>query len=79
MDISRYDSGWTYYGRHKHLTGKSHFLPPRTNQSLCHLHTFTVDDMRHMEVTDIGNLFKSQLCKRCLEILDARATISLRK
>ncbi|MHB8545791.1 MAG: hypothetical protein ACYDAJ_03400 [Nitrosotalea sp.] len=67
------DSGWTYYGRNKHLTGKSHFLLSRTTQSICHLHTFTADDMKHIKITGMDNLFKSQLCRRCLDVLDARA------
>ncbi|NHH98191.1 hypothetical protein DYY66_2422 [Candidatus Nitrosotalea sp. FS] len=67
------DSGWTYYGRSRHLTGKSHFMLPNTTRSLCHLHTFTADDMRCIKITGTNNLFKSQLCRRCLEILDARA------
>lgn len=71
MDYS--DSGWTYYGRQRHLTGKSHFMPPNTSQTLCRLHTFTADDMRHIQITSVGNLFKSQLCRRCLEILNTRA------
>ncbi|HET7337578.1 MAG TPA: hypothetical protein VFJ23_06785 [Candidatus Nitrosotalea sp.] len=74
MNSTELDSGWTYYGRHKHLTGKRHFLLPNTNQSLCRLHTFTVDDMRNMRIADANNLFKSQLCKKCLEILNLRNT-----
>lgn len=66
------NSGWTYYGRNKHLTGKSHFLPSHTTQSICHLHTFTADDMRHIKITGMDSLFKSQLCRRCLGVLDSR-------
>ena len=66
------DSGWTYYGRQKHLTGKSHFMSSNTSQTLCRLHKFTADDMRHLQITSVNNLFKSQLCRRCLEILHTR-------
>ena len=67
------DSGWTYYGRSRHLTGKSHFLLSQTTQSICHLYTFTADDMKHIKITNMSNLFKSQLCKRCLDVLATRA------
>ena len=72
MEHSEANFGWIYYGRSRHVTGKSHFLPLGTMQTLCRFRTFTLDDMRHIKFTDTKNLFKSQLCRKCLELLDTR-------
>lgn len=72
MECSEYYFGWIYYGRNKHVTGKSHFLLPGNTRTLCRYHTFNIDEMRQIRFTSVHNLFKSQLCRKCLELLNAR-------
>lgn len=70
MICSKENFGWIYYGRHRHVTSKSHYLPLDKTQTLCRLHTFDMNDMKQIKFTSTNNLFKSQLCKKCLELLN---------
>jgi hypothetical protein len=76
MEYSEDKYGWVYYGRSRHVTGKSHFLMPDTKQTLCHLYTFTIDDMRYARFTKENNIFRNKLCRKCLELLRNKAVLA---
>lgn len=72
MSCSQDNFGWIYYGRNRHVTSKSHYLPPNKTQTLCRRYTFDIDEMRQIKFTSTNNLFKSQLCRKCLEFLNTK-------
>jgi hypothetical protein len=72
MECVESNFGWIYYGRNRHMTAKSHFILSGNTRTLCRCHTFSIDEMRQIRFTSINNLFKNQLCRKCLELLRAQ-------